>query len=52
MGVFAVLMKQRVLATETTDFVTVVGCLSHASCVIASIEGTSMIPMESHVNIA
>ena len=31
---------------------TVVGRRSHASCVMAIMEGTSMIPMEFHVNIA
>jgi hypothetical protein len=33
-------------------FATVVGCRSHASWVIAMSDGTSMTPMEFHVNRA
>ena len=52
LGVPLVLMNASVLFTETTAFVIVVGCRSHASCVTAIIDGTSMIPIEFHVNIA
>jgi hypothetical protein len=45
-------MKTKVFAMEIELFVTVVGCLSHASWVIAAMDGSSIIPIESHVNIA
>ena len=39
-------------AMAAAYFTTVVGVLSHASWVMASIEGWSMMPIESHVNSA